>query len=171
MFGIFSCIMSSWIIMQVDVIHICNQVHYLLNWPIILSGLVIAINCSAPAWLFREVVLQCLLKAAIDLEDLDLSQIKWQLCITTTWRGITCRIAITIEGVENAYLPRNVHFQYRPQGDIGVAVVAGVIRNASRWLDERITWCPLFGGFLSQVRAQAREDLSTRLWLTNSIWD
>ena len=34
--------------------------------------------------------------------------------IITTWRGITCRIAITIEGVENAYLTRNVHFQYRP---------------------------------------------------------
>ena len=34
--------------------------------------------------------------------------------IITTWRGITCRIAVTIEGVENAYLPGNVHFQYRP---------------------------------------------------------
>ena len=34
--------------------------------------------------------------------------------IITTWRGITCKIAITIEGVENAYLTRNVHFQYRP---------------------------------------------------------
>ena len=84
-----------------------------------------------------------------------------QLIIITTWRSITCRIAITFEGVENPYLPGNVHFQYRPLGDIGVAVVAGAIRNASRWLDERITWCPLFGGVLSQVRAQAREDLST----------
>ena len=36
------------------------------------------------------------------------------LVIITTWRGITCRIAITIEGVENVYLPGNVHFQYRP---------------------------------------------------------
>ena len=87
-----------------------------------------------------------------------------QRAIITTWRGITCRIAITFEGVENPYLPGNVHFQYRPLGDIGVAVVAGAIRNASRWLDERITWCPLFGGVLSQVRAQAREDLSTRSW-------
>ena len=52
--------------------------------------------------------------------------------IITTWRGITCRIAITFEGVENPYLPGNVHFQYRPLGDIGVAVVAGAIRNASR---------------------------------------
>ena len=34
-------------------------------------------------------------------------------------------------------------------------------RNASRWLDERLTWCPLFGEVLSQVRAQAWEDLST----------
>ena len=34
--------------------------------------------------------------------------------IITTWRGITCRIAVTIEGVGNAYLPGNVHFQYRP---------------------------------------------------------
>ena len=34
--------------------------------------------------------------------------------IITTWRGITCRIAITFEGVENPYLPGNVHFQYRP---------------------------------------------------------
>ena len=98
----------------------------------------------------------------------------WPLYIITTWRGITCRIAITFEGVENPYLPGNVHFQYRPFGDIGVAVVAGAIRNASRWLDEQITWCPLFGGVLSQVCAQAREDLSTRSWLrliTNSIWD
>ena len=55
-----------------------------------------------------------------------------QLIIITTWRGITCRIAITFEGVENPYLPGNVHFQYRPLGDIGVAVVAGAIRNASR---------------------------------------
>ena len=36
------------------------------------------------------------------------------LSIITTWRGITCRIAVTIEGVENTYLPGNVHFQYRP---------------------------------------------------------
>ena len=93
------------------------------------------------------------------------------LYIITTWRGITCRIAVTIEGVENAYLSGNTHFQYLPYGDIGVAVVAGIIRNASRWLDVRITWCPLFGGFLSQVRAQARDYLSTRSWLTNSIWD
>ena len=64
--------------------------------------------------------------------------------------------AVTIEGVENSYLPGNVHFQYRPSGHIGVAVVAGAIRNASRWLNERITWCPLFGGVLSQVGAQAR---------------
>ena len=28
--------------------------------------------------------------------------------IITTWRGINCRIAVTIEGVENAYLLRNV---------------------------------------------------------------
>ena len=84
---------------------------------------------------------------------------------------ITCRIAVTIEGVENAYLPRNVDFQYRPKGDIGVAVVAGAIRNASHWLDERITWCPLFGGVLSQVRVQAKEDLLARSWLTNSICD
>ena len=91
--------------------------------------------------------------------------------IITTWRGITCRIAVTIEGFENSYLPRNVHFEYRPYGDIGVTVVTGAIRNASRWLDERITWCPLFGGVLSQVRAQAREDLSTRSWLKNRIWD
>ena len=34
--------------------------------------------------------------------------------IITIWRGITCRIAVTIEGVENAYLPWKVHFQYRP---------------------------------------------------------
>ena len=91
--------------------------------------------------------------------------------IITTWRGITCRIAVTIEGVENAYLPGNVHFQYRPEGDIGVAVVVGAIRNTSRWLDERITWCPLIGGVLFQVRAQVREDLSTPSWLTDSIWD
>ena len=77
--------------------------------------------------------------------------------IITTWRSITCRIAVTIEGVENAYLPENVHFQYRPQGDIGVAVVAGAIRNASRWLDERITWCPLFGGVFSLMSARKRE--------------
>ena len=51
--------------------------------------------------------------------------------IIATWRGITCRIAVTIEDVENVYLPGNVHFQYRPWGDIGVAVVADVIRNAS----------------------------------------
>ena len=36
------------------------------------------------------------------------------LTIITTWWGITCRIAITIEGAKKAYLPRNVHFQYRP---------------------------------------------------------
>ena len=34
--------------------------------------------------------------------------------IIITWRGITCRTAVTFEGVENAYLPGNVHFQYRP---------------------------------------------------------
>ena len=34
--------------------------------------------------------------------------------IITTWWGITCRIAVTIEVVENAYLPGNVHFQYWP---------------------------------------------------------
>ena len=39
--------------------------------------------------------------------------------IITTWRGITCRIAVTIEGVENAYLPGNVHFQYQPTGTYG----------------------------------------------------
>ena len=36
------------------------------------------------------------------------------LFIITTWRGITCRIAVTIEGVENPYLPGNVPFQDRP---------------------------------------------------------
>ena len=44
--------------------------------------------------------------------------------IIITWRGTTCRITVTIEGVENAYLPGNVHFQYRPLGDIVVAVEA-----------------------------------------------
>ena len=62
------------------------------------------------------------------------------------------------EGIENAYLPKNVHFQNRPLGYIDISVVAGSMKNASRWLDERIRWCPLFGGVLSQVRAQARED-------------
>ena len=69
-----------------------------------------------------------LLVQIYDISTLDLHI--WN--IITTWRGITCRIAITFEGVENPYLPGNVHFQYRPLGDIGVAVVAGAIRNASR---------------------------------------
>ena len=28
--------------------------------------------------------------------------------------SVICRIAVTIEGVENAYMPRNIHFQCRP---------------------------------------------------------
>ena len=34
----------------------------------------------------------------------------------TTWRGITCRIAVTIEGVENAYLPRKWTFSISALG-------------------------------------------------------
>ena len=56
-------------------------------------------------------------------------------------------------------------------------MVAGAIKNAFHWWDERITWRPLFffvfcffwvegGGSLSSPRA-TREDPSTRSWLTN----
>ena len=46
-------------------------------------------------------------------------------------------------------------------GDIGVAMLAGAIRNAARWLAERITWCPLFGGSLSSPRASKRQSVDT----------
>ena len=61
--------------------------------------------------------------------------------IITTRLGITCIISVVIKAIYNAYMPRSVHFQYRPQGAIGVGMMA--IRNAVCRLDERITW--LFG--------------------------
>ena len=82
--------------------------------------------------------------------------------IITTWRGITCRIAVTIEGVENPYLPGNVPFQY-----IGPRALLEML--PADWMSASCDAHCLVG--VSQVRAQAREDLSTRLWLTNSIWD
>ena len=61
----------------------------------------------------------------------------WSLIIfITKWRGrgITCGMAVN-EGTENAYLPRKVQFPISALSDIGIAMVAGTIRNASRWLD------------------------------------
>ena len=78
------------------------------------------------------------------------------LCIITTWRGITCRIAVTNEDVENAYSPGNVHFQYRRHYGSGRYYKCFPLIGWAHHVMPIVWWCSL-----SSPRASERRSVDT----------